>query len=66
MKMAKGKIKFWNPGKGYGFIQTEDEKDIFFHVEDFKELKLDLKQEVEFEVKEDKKGNKAVNIKRIK
>jgi len=62
----KGKIKFWNPGKGFGFIETEEGKDVFFHVEDFPELKLKLKTDVEFEVKEDKKGDKAVKIKRIK
>jgi len=62
----KGKIKFWNPNKGFGFIGTEEGKDIFFHVEDIKELKLRLNEEVEFEVKEDKKGDKAVKIKRIK
>lgn len=62
----KGKIKFWNPAKGFGFIETEKGRDIFFHVEEFKELRLNLKEEVEFEVKEDKKGDKATNIKRIK
>ena len=62
----KGRIKFWNPMKGFGFIETEDGKDIFFHVEDFKELKLRLNEEVEFDMKKDKKGDKAIKVKRIK
>lgn len=67
--MEKGKIKFWNPNKGFGFIELEGkEKDLFFHVEDFPELKLRLNEEVEFEIIEDKKGkgDRAVKIKRIK
>ena len=31
MKMAKGKVKWFNPEKGYGFIESEDGTDVFAH-----------------------------------
>lgn len=61
----KGKIKKFNPIKGFGFIGTE-EGDIFFHVSDFPELKAKINEEVEFETKAYKKGQKAIKIRRIK
>ena len=31
--MANGKIKWFNPKKGYGFIEPEDgDKDVFIHI----------------------------------
>lgn len=65
----KGKIKFLNMKEGYGFIVSEDNKDIFYHISDFiDELnvsKINKGDDVEFEVGEGKKGKKAIKIKRI-
>lgn len=61
----KGKVKNFNKEKGYGFIKTEDGKDVFFH---YSELKMEgfktvnANQSVEFEVIETEKGQRAVNI----
>ena len=63
-----GKVKNFNNEKGYGFIKTEEGKDLFFHyselqMEGFKSVTAGDK--VEFEVIETEKGLRAVNIKVI-
>lgn len=63
-----GKVKRFNSEKGYGFIKTENGKDLFFH---YSELQMEgyktveQGQSVEFEVIETEKGLRAVNIKII-
>ena len=64
--MAKGKVKWFNNAKGYGFILPESgEGDLFAHyssiqMQGYKTLKAG--QEVEFDVLEGPKGHHAVNI----
>ena len=63
--MAKGTIKRLMRDRGYGFISTEDGKDIFFHQTALQGLEFDsLKEEqpLEFEIEEGPKGPRAVNI----
>ncbi len=65
----KGKIKFFNSAKGYGFITMEGNKDIFFHVSELLDqddsIGLMTDNEVEFEIGKGTKGDKAVKIKKI-
>ena len=64
--MAKGTRRRLMRGRGYGFITTEDGKDVFFHRTALQDLEFDsLKegQSVKFEVKEESRGPRAVNIK---
>lgn len=61
----QGVVRFYNQKKGYGFIDREDNKgDIFFHVTDVLESRyLEQNDQVEFEVKEGRKGkDKAVKV----
>jgi cold shock protein len=61
--MKKGKVKFYNYSKGYGFIHdNETQKDVFVHSTGLKEEIRDG-DEVEFEVQEGKRGLNAVNVK---
>lgn len=61
-----GKVKFFKLEKGYGFLRTDAQKDIFFHVSDFENpndfKKLKEGDELEFSFGESEKGQKAVNI----
>jgi len=67
--MINGKIKWFNPRKGYGFIQNEKEgKDIFLHVSALEEAGIETLQEgeaVSFEIGENKGKDTAINIKKI-
>ncbi|MFB0926126.1 MAG: cold shock domain-containing protein [Vicingaceae bacterium] len=60
--MNKGKVKFFNDAKGFGFISEEGtEKDHFVHITGLiDEIQED--DEVEFELEEGKKGLNAVNV----
>jgi CspA family cold shock protein len=63
--VAKGKVKWFNNSKGYGFIQQEDGTDIFVHFSAIKGegyKSLDEGQPVEFEVAQGPKGLQAANV----
>lgn len=66
--MKKGKVKWFNNEKGYGYIEVEGENDVFVHFssitgEGYKTLEEG--QEVEFEVEQGQKGPQAANVKKI-
>ena len=66
--MQKGKVKWFNAEKGFGFIESEDGKDVFVHfsaiaMDGYKTLEEGA--EVEFEVVEGAKGPQAANVTRV-
>ncbi len=61
--MTKGKVKFFNETKGFGFIQTEDTgEEIFVHVTGLVD-KIRENDTVTFTVTEGKRGLNATNVK---
>ena len=61
--MNKGTVKFFNDSKGFGFIIEEDSKtEYFVHVTGLIDEIKDG-DEVEFELKEGRKGMNATNVK---
>ena len=66
--MTKGKVKWFNGSKGYGFITPEEGSDVFVHFsaiqgDGFKSL--DEGQEVEFEIVNGPKGQQAANVTKV-
>jgi CspA family cold shock protein len=63
MSMAKGKVKFYNGQKGFGFIQPDDGgKDVFVHATALERAgirNLLEGQEVSFDIEEDRRTGKA-------
>ena len=61
--MKKGTVKFFNDSKGFGFIIDDESKtEYFVHVSGLiDEIRED--DQVEFELKEGRKGLNAVNVK---
>jgi CspA family cold shock protein len=65
---SKGKVKWFNDAKGFGFIEQDGGSDVFVHysaiqMEGFKTLKQG--QDVEFEVKDGEKGPQATNVMKL-
>ncbi|MBU4376658.1 MAG: cold-shock protein [Candidatus Omnitrophica bacterium] len=63
--MAKGKVKWFNNQKGYGFITPESGNDVFVHhnaIQGEGYKSLEEGQEVEFEIQNGPKGEQAVNV----
>ena len=65
---TKGKVKWYNPTKGYGFIEREDkEKDVFVHSSAARAANMQLNEgdELTFEVESGEKGPSAVNLQKV-
>ena len=63
--MANGIVKWFNSGKGYGFIEQEDGPDVFVHhsainADDFKSLNEG--DRVTLDIEQGQKGPAAANV----
>ena len=64
--MPQGKVKWFNPTKGFGFITSEEGSDVFVHTNDVDAgVKLSDGVSVTFEVEDAPKGRKAINVRII-
>ena len=66
--MAQGTVKWFNDSKGYGFITTDEGKDVFVHYsaimgDGFKTLAEN--QSVSFDVTQGEKGPQAANVQKL-
>lgn len=62
----KGTVKWYDRVKGYGFLQTEEGKDIFVHRSGLEvpQSELETGQTVEFEIEQREKGPVAIKVKK--
>lgn len=58
----KGKVKFFNEIKEFGFIIAEDGKEYFVHKSGIKEGNLNENDSVSFDIEKSDRGPKAVNV----
>lgn len=59
----KGSVKFFNVGKGFGFIAGEDGKEYFVHQTGLKQgVTLHENDSVTFDVTQGDRGPKAINV----
>ncbi len=62
----KGKVKFFDIQKEFGFIIGDDGKEYFVHKSGLQEgLIIDKDDSVEFSVEEGDRGLKAVNVTKV-
>jgi CspA family cold shock protein len=62
---VRGKVKWFNAEKGYGFISMEGQRDVFVHYSAIQETGYRLLKEgedVDFEMIEGERGPQAANV----
>ena len=62
--MPQGKVKWFSSEKAFGFIEQENDNDIFVHVTGLADgvTVIDKDQLVEYEVEQGRKGPQATNV----
>jgi CspA family cold shock protein len=65
--VPQGKVKWFSPEKAFGFIEQDNENDIFVHVTGLADgvTSIDKDMLVEYEVEQGRKGPQATNVKPV-
>jgi len=67
-QVYRGQVRWFDPKKGYGFIDMENGESVFVHFSDIEGegyKTLNEGETVEFQIEETEKGKKAVHVRRI-
>ena len=69
MSSKTGNVKWFNPKKGYGFVdQDDDEKDMFLHITALQKANISVLNEgdkISYDVEEENGKQSATNLKQI-
>jgi CspA family cold shock protein len=70
IEMARGTVKWFNPTKGYGFIQPQGGggRDVFVHISAVERAGLSTLnegQQIEYEIEENRGKTSAVNMREL-
>ena len=61
----QGTVKWFNDRKGYGFIQADDNQDVFVHRNALPaDLYITEGDQVQFDIEKTDRGTQAINIKK--
>jgi CspA family cold shock protein len=66
--MARGTVKWFNDNKGYGFISTEEQEEVYVHfssIEGNGFRTLHVGDRVEFEIKSSDRGAEAAHVTKV-
>ena len=66
--MKTGMIKMWDGSKGFGFINSDEDEDVFLHVNDLdvtlKPNQIVVGMRVKFDVRREMKGDRAISVRK--
>jgi len=68
--MQTGIVKMWDMSKGFGFITSDEDDDLFVHSSDLHVSVVNQRllegQRVKFDIRPDMKGDRAINVRIVK